>query len=182
MNFKLLFPLIMLCTVASAAPPTIRDRVETLRKQIGIPGMAMAIVENDKVTFARGFGVQAAWMHPSRWMPTRFSRPARPARPSPSPRSACWSMPARSTGMTGSSTSLPGFQMYDPWVTREMTIRDLLVHRSGLGLGRRRSAVRAAHEPKPRRIGAAAALHQARDQLSQWLSPTTTFCTWSRAS
>ena len=25
--------------------------------------------------------------------------------------------------------------MYDPWVTREMTIRDLLVHRSGLGLG-----------------------------------------------
>ena len=30
---------------------------------------------------------------------------------------------------------LPGFQMYDPWVTREMTMRDLLVHRSGLGLG-----------------------------------------------
>ena len=30
---------------------------------------------------------------------------------------------------------LPGFQMWDSWVTREMTIRDLLVHRSGLGLG-----------------------------------------------
>ncbi|HSA96206.1 MAG TPA: serine hydrolase, partial [Acidobacteriota bacterium] len=30
---------------------------------------------------------------------------------------------------------LPWFQMYDPYVTREMTIRDLLVHRSGLGLG-----------------------------------------------
>ena len=30
---------------------------------------------------------------------------------------------------------IPWFQMYDPWVTREMTIRDLLVHRSGLGLG-----------------------------------------------
>ena len=29
---------------------------------------------------------------------------------------------------------LPGFQMYDAWVTREMTVRDLLVHRSGLGL------------------------------------------------
>ena len=25
--------------------------------------------------------------------------------------------------------------MYDPWVTHEMTVRDLLVHRSGLGLG-----------------------------------------------
>jgi len=30
---------------------------------------------------------------------------------------------------------LPGFQMYDPYVTREMTVRDLLTHRSGLGLG-----------------------------------------------
>jgi CubicO group peptidase (beta-lactamase class C family) len=30
---------------------------------------------------------------------------------------------------------LPWFQMWDPYVTREMTIRDLLVHRSGLGLG-----------------------------------------------
>jgi hypothetical protein len=25
--------------------------------------------------------------------------------------------------------------MWDPWVTRELTVRDLLVHRSGLGLG-----------------------------------------------
>jgi CubicO group peptidase (beta-lactamase class C family) len=30
---------------------------------------------------------------------------------------------------------LPWFQMSDPYVTREMTVRDLLVHRSGLGLG-----------------------------------------------
>src|SRR5262249_55334985 len=30
---------------------------------------------------------------------------------------------------------LPGFQMYDPYVTREMTVRDLLTHRTGLGLG-----------------------------------------------
>ena len=30
---------------------------------------------------------------------------------------------------------MPGFQMYDPYVTRELTVRDLLVHRSGLGLG-----------------------------------------------
>jgi CubicO group peptidase (beta-lactamase class C family) len=30
---------------------------------------------------------------------------------------------------------MPWFAMYDSWVTREMTVRDLLVHRSGLGLG-----------------------------------------------
>lgn len=30
---------------------------------------------------------------------------------------------------------LPSFRLADPFVTQEMTIRDLLVHRSGLGLG-----------------------------------------------
>ncbi len=30
---------------------------------------------------------------------------------------------------------LPAFRMYDPYVTREMTVRDLLTHRSGLGQG-----------------------------------------------
>jgi len=30
---------------------------------------------------------------------------------------------------------LPDFQMADPWVTREFTVRDLLTHRSGLGPG-----------------------------------------------
>ena len=30
---------------------------------------------------------------------------------------------------------LPEFQMYDPWVTREVTLRDLVTHRAGLGLG-----------------------------------------------
>ena len=30
---------------------------------------------------------------------------------------------------------LPAFRMFDPWVTREMQVRDLLIHNSGLGLG-----------------------------------------------
>ena len=30
---------------------------------------------------------------------------------------------------------LPDFRMHDAWVTREFTLRDLLTHRSGLGLG-----------------------------------------------
>jgi CubicO group peptidase (beta-lactamase class C family) len=30
---------------------------------------------------------------------------------------------------------LKGFEMYDPYVSKEMRIRDLLCHRSGLGLG-----------------------------------------------
>ncbi|MBK9411784.1 MAG: beta-lactamase family protein [Gemmatimonadetes bacterium] len=30
---------------------------------------------------------------------------------------------------------LPWFEMYDPWVTREITVRDLLLHRSGMSRG-----------------------------------------------
>ncbi len=30
---------------------------------------------------------------------------------------------------------LPGFRLFDPWATREMTVRDLLTHRSGLERG-----------------------------------------------
>jgi len=53
-----------LLTVAAApslaAPPQgLAARVETLRKQVGVPGMAIAIVENDKITLAQGFGARA---------------------------------------------------------------------------------------------------------------------------
>jgi Beta-lactamase class C and other penicillin binding proteins len=75
---------------------------------------------------------------------------------------------------------LPGFQMYDSWVTREMTVRDLLVHRSGLGLGAgdllfvpRASLSRAESVKRLRYIKPATA--------SAAATPTTTSCTWSPA-
>jgi CubicO group peptidase (beta-lactamase class C family) len=124
-----------LAAVAFSAPPAdFAQRAEAARKQIGVPGMAIAIVENDQVTFARGFGVKALGK--------------------PEPVDADTIFPTGSTGKAVTVADLailvdqgkigwddrvidhlPGFQMYDSWVTREMTIRDLLVHRSGLGLG-----------------------------------------------
>ena len=119
----------------SAAPPAgFNARVETLRKSVGIPGMAIAIVENGEVTLAQGYGVKKLG--------------------SPATVDADTIFPTGSTGKAFTVADLailvdqgkigwddkvidrlPGFQMYDPWVTREMTIRDMLVHRSGLGLG-----------------------------------------------
>jgi CubicO group peptidase (beta-lactamase class C family) len=50
---------VMVWTSALGAPPDGFDaRVEALRRQIGIPGMSIAIVENDQVTLARGFGTR----------------------------------------------------------------------------------------------------------------------------
>jgi CubicO group peptidase (beta-lactamase class C family) len=125
----------MLTAIAWADPPAdFSQRVEAARTQIGVPGMAIAIVENERVTFAKGFGVKALGK--------------------PDPVDADTIFPTGSTGKAVTVAALavlvdqgkiawddrvidhlPGFQMYDPWVTREMTIRDLLVHRSGLGLG-----------------------------------------------
>ena len=122
-------------TLGAAQPPKdFAQRVEAARNAIGVPGMAIAIVEDGKVTLAQGFGVRA------------LGKPERV--------DADTIFPTGSTGKAFTVADLgilvdegkiswddhvidrlPGFQMYDPWVTREMTIRDLLVHRSGLGLG-----------------------------------------------
>jgi len=123
------------CPMVFGAPPKdFAQRVERARTAVGVPGMAVTIVEGDTVTFARGFGVKAMGRNEAVDADTIFP-----------------------TGSTGKAVTvaalgilvdqgrigwddkvidrLPGFQMYDPWVTREITIRDLLVHRSGLGLG-----------------------------------------------
>lgn len=126
---------LVVATPALADPPGGFDaRVDAILKQSGAPGAAIAIVENGKVVLAKGYGVR------------RLGSPAR--------------VDADTIFMTGSTGKafttaalatlvdagkigwddhvvdhLPGFQMYDPWVSREMTVRDLLVHRSGLGLG-----------------------------------------------
>jgi CubicO group peptidase (beta-lactamase class C family) len=127
---------ILLCaTTAFADPPAdFGRRVDQLRERTGVPGMAVSIVENGQVRFAEGFGVLAMGGTERVDADTIFP-----------------------TGSTGKAFTvadlgiladegkigwddkvidhLRDFQMYDPWVTREMTIRDLLVHRSGLGLG-----------------------------------------------
>ncbi len=120
---------------AFAAPPeNFEARAEAVREAVGVPGMAISIVENGEVTFARGFGVRKLGERGKVDADTIF--------------------PTGSTGKAFTVAALallvdqgrmewddaviehmPWFKMYDPWVTREITIRDLLVHRSGLGLG-----------------------------------------------
>ena len=122
-------------SLVMAGPPSDLDaRIESVIRDHGVPGMAVAIVENGKVVHAKGYGVRKLG--------------------SPEPVDADTIFQTGSTGKAVTTAALavlvdqkkikwddkvtdhlPDFQMYDPWVTREMTIRDLLVHRSGLGLG-----------------------------------------------
>jgi CubicO group peptidase (beta-lactamase class C family) len=49
----------VLTASAAAAPPAgFEQRVEHLRRQFGVPGLSIAIVEDGKVTLARGWGVR----------------------------------------------------------------------------------------------------------------------------
>jgi len=126
--------LVVPTAVLAAPPPGLDARIDAVIQQQGVPGMAVAIVENGQVVHAKGYGVR------------RLGSPERV--------DADTIFPTGSTGKAMTTAALailvdekkigwddkvidrlPGFQMYDPWVTREMTIRDLLVHRSGLGLG-----------------------------------------------
>lgn len=96
-----------------------------------VPGFAMAIVKDDKVIFARGYGVRKL------------------GETAPVDERTLFAVASNTKSFTAALLAilvdegkikwddpvtkyLPGFQLYDPYVTREMTIRDLLSHRSGL--------------------------------------------------
>ncbi|UYY56952.1 serine hydrolase [Sphingomonas sp. S2-65] len=128
-------PLLALAAPALADPPAGLDaKVEQIRQQTGAPGIAVAIVEHGKTTLAKGWGVR------------KLGDPAKV--------DADTIFQTGSTGKAFTAAALailvdrgkigwddevidhmPWFRMYDPWVTREITVRDLLVHHSGLGLG-----------------------------------------------
>lgn len=97
-----------------------------------IPGLAVAVVKDDSVVFAKGYGVRELGKPESVDAGTRFAIG-----------STTKAMTAVALGMLVDDGNvrwddpvirhLPGFLMSDPYVTRELTVRDLLTHRGGLG-------------------------------------------------
>lgn len=100
----------------------------------GEPGLSLAIVENGKTVLAKGYGVRS--------IATRAPVTADTAFPIGSETKAFTSAALAILVDEGKLKwsdrvidKLPGFRMYDPYATAHMTVRDLLTHRSGLGLG-----------------------------------------------
>jgi CubicO group peptidase (beta-lactamase class C family) len=96
-----------------------------------MPGFSVSIVKNDSVIFAKGYGIKETGKDRLVDENTLFV------------------IASCSKAFTTASLSilvdqgkirwddpitkyLPDFQMYDPWVTKEITIRDLVTHKSGL--------------------------------------------------
>ena len=103
-------------------------------KDWGVPGVAVAVIKDDRVVLAKGYGVREL------------------GKPEPVDERTLFAIGSSSKAFTAASIAmlvddkkikwddaatqyLPGFQLYDPYVTRELTVRDLLTHRVGLERG-----------------------------------------------
>jgi CubicO group peptidase (beta-lactamase class C family) len=138
------------CVLAADAPATVAASVPAVApaaraydldadvtramKTFDVPGIAIAIVKDGKVIATRGFGVRKL------------------GQPAAVDGKTVFEIASNSKGFTAAALAmlvdegklawddpvtkhLPDFQMYDAYVTHAMTVRDLLTHRSGLGLG-----------------------------------------------
>jgi CubicO group peptidase (beta-lactamase class C family) len=119
---------------AAVLPPGLDAYVAKVLKTFEVPGMAVAVVKDGQVVLAKGYGVRKL------------------GEPAPVDAQTLFGIASNTKVFTATALGLlveegklewdgpvtrylPWFQMWDPYVTREMTVRDLLVHRSGLGLG-----------------------------------------------
>lgn len=112
-------------------PPDLDAYVTKVMKETGAPGAAVAIVKDDRVIFARGYGVRELGKSEPVTTNTRFAIG-----------SISKSFTATVLGSLVDEQKvawddhvtkyIPWFELYDPWVTHEYTVRDLLTHRSGL--------------------------------------------------
>jgi len=120
--------------LAQSLPPDLDSYVAASIKTFEVPGMAVAIVKDGKILVAKGYGVRKL------------------GDPTPVDEFTMFGIGSNTKAFTTAALAtlvdegklswddpvyqrLPGFVMYDPYVSHEMTIRDLLTHRSGMGLG-----------------------------------------------
>ena len=99
-----------------------------------VPGIAVAVIKDGKIIHAKGYGVRSIKTNLKVDENTLFGV----ASNTKAMTAAALGMLVDEKKMTWDTKVIdiiPEFKMYDPFVTNEFTVRDLLTHRSGLGLG-----------------------------------------------
>jgi len=112
----------------------IQELEQLAQKQIqenALPGLAIAVVFQDKTVYAKGFGVRDTSAKVPIDADTVFQL-ASLSKPIGSTVVAELVGEGKITWDSKLSVLDPTFAMFDPWVTREITIRDMYAHRSGL--------------------------------------------------
>jgi CubicO group peptidase (beta-lactamase class C family) len=108
--------------------------VERTLKTFDVPGIAVAVIKDDKVIHAKGYGVRSLKTQQKVNENTLFGI----ASNSKAYTAAALGMlvdEKKITWDTKVTDIIPEFKLYNPYVTEEFTVRDLLCHRSGMGLG-----------------------------------------------
>ena len=119
---------------ASALPADLDAYVTRAMQAFAVPGVSLSVVKDGRVLVAKGYGVKKLGESAAVDPQTLFGIASNTK-----------VVTATALGLLVEEGKLqwdapvvrylPWFQMWDPYVTRELSIRDLLVHRSGLGLG-----------------------------------------------
>ena len=139
MKIRLISVLILLLALtqlayAQAPEPDFDQYVEKAMKEWEVPGLAIAIVKDDRIVFAKGYGVREV------------------GGTAPVNERTLFAIGSSSKAFTAATIAmlvdegkikwddpvtkyLPFFQLFDLYSTRELTVRDLLTHRSGLERG-----------------------------------------------
>lgn len=110
---------------------TLPERIDSLRREYGVPGASVAVVKDGDLALVQGFGLLAQ------------DRPATVDEHTLFGIGSCTkAFTAAAVGLLVQEGKLswddpvtrwlPGFQLFDPVATREITVRDLLCHRAGL--------------------------------------------------
>ena len=129
-----LFLIFSLTTFAQMTEAQLDDVVERTRKAFNVPGIAVGIIKDGKLVLAKGYGVTNIKTQEKVDANTLFAVASNSK-----------AMTAAALGILVDQKKiqwddkviqyLPEFKMYNDYVTKEFTIRDLLIHKSGLGLG-----------------------------------------------
>lgn len=117
-----------------ALPPGLDAAVAKVMKAFDVPGVGLAVVKDGKILTAKGYGIRKMGEGTAVDAQTLFAIASNTK-----------VFTATALGLLVEDGKLewdapvvrylPWFQLGDPYITRELTVRDLLVHRSGLGLG-----------------------------------------------
>lgn len=131
-----MFLLLLASGISSAqiTTPQVDELVERTLKTFDVPGIAVAIVKDGKVVHSKGYGVRSIATQQKVDEHTLFGI----ASNSKAFTSAALAMLVDEGKLQWDDKVIkyiPEFKMYNAYVTNEFTVRDLLTHRSGLGLG-----------------------------------------------
>lgn len=133
-HLSALFVLFSVFALAQIDEKKLDELIQNTLKTFDVPGISVGIIKDGKTVYAKGFGVAS--------LNTKAKMDE----------NTLVGIASNSKGFTGTALAIladegklsfddkviqhiPEFRMYDPYVTQEITIKDLITHRAGLGLG-----------------------------------------------